>query len=314
MFSTNAPRNKRRLDDMMDIDETPPMKKSKSGDEQYLEYASEKTRLAYDGANAEGKDAILFNVANKYRPIVDELNNAGIFDLIDQLDKGCNLNGGRKKKMRGGDIPAVKAALKKLWVEIVAATFTPDNILKGVPVAVIGVANPTLAGSLFAAAKTAIGAASAVCFTSAGMTAISIGALMYLYDVKVDINSLTDLNAKDKEALTALREALQKNLKASAKFGSVAKPSEELLKKVELLKQQQEKASKAPEDATGKAAAAITTELEKVSKEAAAISETAAPPTTPAAPADAVMKTGGRKTKKRGLKKLRKTRRSMFKY
>ena len=304
----------------------------------YLEYASDKTRNDYINANDIGKAEILKNVINKYKPVVDALKSGGIFALIDQLAE-CNIgppppptmpsstmdtapDGGRRKKMRGGDLAAVKAALKKLWVEIVTATFTPDNILKAFPVAVIAGANPTLAGSLFAAAKFAVGAAAGVCLTNAGITAISVGALVYLYDVKIDINSL-NMNAADKAALIALREDLKKNLKPGGKFGSVAQPTQALLDKVEQIRNKQAAEAKAADDQAK--AAAIAAELEKTSKQAAAISDppskqaaaiaaTAAPPAAlnANAPPFVSATTGGRKTKKGGKKKMRKTRRARF--
>ena len=298
-------------------------------DDSYLQYASDRTRDAYNKADDKGKAVILKNVTNKYKPVVDALEvQGGIFDLIDQL-QDCNIDGemdtamgGRRKKMRGGDLAAVKAALKKLWVEIITATFTPDNVLKAFPVALIAGANPTLAGSLFAAAKTAVGAVAGVCLTNAGITAISVGALVYLYDVKLDINSL-NLNAADKATLTALRDDLKKNLKPGGKFGSVAQPTQALLDKVEKIRNEQAAAAKAADDKAK--AAAIAAELEKASKEAAVIAETAAPPSSPVAPPSMPTvppslppKTGGRKTKKRSMKKIRKTRRSvrtpLFKY
>lgn len=317
----------------------------------YLEYASDKTRNDYINANDIRKAEILKNVINKYKPVVDALKSGGIFDLIDQL-QDCSIGpppppppptmpppmmdttqGGRRKKMRGGDLAAVKAALKKLWVEIVTATFTPDNILKAFPVALIAGANPTLAGSLFTAAKTAVGAAAGVCLTNAGITAISVGALVYLYDVKIDINSL-NMNAADKATLTALRDDLKKNLKPGGKFGSVAQPTQALLDKVEKIRNDQAAAAKAADDKAK--AAAIAAELEKTSKEAAAISDppskqdaaiaaTAAPlnanappfvSANPNAASVVTPKTGGRRTKRGGKKKMRKTRRParVFKY
>lgn len=282
-------------------------------DDTYLQYASDTTRQRYNVADDRVKAIILYKVTKKYKPVVDALDvQGGIFDLIDQL-QDCNIyenemdtEGGRRKKMRGGDLAAVKAALKKLWVEIVTATFTPDNILKAFPVAVIAGANPTLAGSLFTAAKTTVGALAGVCLTNAGITAISVGALVYLYDLKIDINSL-NMNATDKATLTALRDDLKKNLKPGGKFGSVAQPTQALLNKVEQIRNKQAAAAKAADDKAK--AAAIAAELEKTSKEAAVIVETAAPPSSP------VATTGGRRTKKRSMKKFRKTRRNpLFKY
>jgi chaperonin cofactor prefoldin len=284
-----------------------------SSDEQYLEYASDATRARYNDADDDGKNAILTNVVNKYKPAVDELESGGVFDLIDQLDNGCNLSGGRKKKMRGGDLAAVKTALKKLWVEIVASTFTPDNVLKSLPVAVIGIANPGAAGAAFSGVKSLLGLASSVCLTSSGMTAISIGALLLLYDVKFDSSNfqLPNSNQEQLNELNALKDELKKNLpKSTGKQVAISPTPQKVLDTLKKIQDEQAKASKAAEE-TGKAAA-ITTELEKVSKETAAISETAAPPSTPTAQA------GGRKTKKRGMKKLRKTRRGirapLFKY
>jgi hypothetical protein len=298
-----------------------------SSDEQYLEYASDATRARYNDADDDGKNAILTNVVNKYKPAVDELESGGVFDLIDQLDKGCNLDdgsmtlsGGRKKKMRGGDLAAVKTALKKLWVEIVASTFTPDNVLKSLPVAVIGIANPGAAGAAFSGVKSLLGLASSVCLTSSGMTAISIGALLLLYDVKFDSSNfqLPNPNQEQLNELNALKAELKKNLpKSTGKQVAISPTPQKVLDTLKKIQDDQAKASKAAEE-TGKAAA-ITTELEKVAKETAAIADTTtAPPSTPTAQADTVMKTGGRKTKKRGLKKARKTRRGirapLFKY
>jgi hypothetical protein len=288
-----------------------------SSDEQYLEYASDATRARYNDADDDGKNAILTNVVNKYKPAVDELESGGVFDLIDQLDKGCNLSGGRKKKMRGGDLAAVKTALKKLWVEIVASTFTPDNVLKSLPVAVIGIANPGAAGAAFSGVKSLLGLASSVCLTSSGMTAISVGALLLLYDVKFGSSNfqLPNPNQEQLNELNALKAELKKNLpKSTGKQVAISPTPQKVLDTLKKIQDDQAKASKAAEE-TGKAAA-ITTELEKVAKETAAIADTtSAPPSTPTAPAvDTVMKTGGRKTKKRGLKKMRKTRRSIFKY
>jgi hypothetical protein len=292
-----------------------------SSDEQYLEYASDATRARYNSADPAGKDAILSNVVKKYKPAVDELESGGVFDLIDQLDKGCNLDdgsmtlsGGRKKKMRGGDLAAVKTALKKLWVEIVASTFTPDNVLKALPVAVIGIANPGAAGAAFSGVKSLLGLASSVCLTSSGMTAISVGALLLMYDVKFDSSNfqLPNPNQEQLNELNALKAELKKNLpKSTGKQVAISPTPQKVLDTLKKIQDEQAKASKAAEEA-GKAAA-ITTELEKVSKETAAIADTtAAPPSTPTAQA------GGRKTKKRGLKKAKKTRRStrppLFKY
>jgi hypothetical protein len=72
-----------------------------SSDEQYLEYASDATRARYNDADDDGKNAILTNVVNKYKPAVDELESGGVFDLIDQLDKGCKLaHGGQHRSTR----------------------------------------------------------------------------------------------------------------------------------------------------------------------------------------------------------------------
>lgn len=285
-----------------------------SSDEQYLEYASDATRARYNAADPAGKNAILSNVVKKYKPAVDELESGGVFDLIDQLDKGCNLNGGRKKKMRGGDLAAVKTSLKKLWVEIVASTFTPDNVLKALPVAVIGIANPGAAGAAFSGVKSLLGLASSVCLTSSGMTAISVGALLLMYDVKFDSSNfqLPNPNQEQLNELNALKAELKKNLpKSTGKQVAISPTPQKVLDTLKKIQDEQAKASKAAEEA-GKAAA-ITTELEKVSKETAAIADTtAAPPSTPTAQA------GGRKTKKRSMKKMRKTRRGirapLFKY
>ena len=293
-------------------------------DAMYIEYASDATRKRYEQeTNPVNKKAILANVVNKYKPAVDGLESGGIFALIDQLAE-CNIapetsqmditQGGRRKKMRGGDLPAVKAALKKLWVEIVTATFTPDNVMKGVPLAAIGIANPSVAGMAFSGVKSLLGFASSMCLTSTGITALSIGALLLLYDVKFDLDNfkLPNLNQAQLDQLKTLKDELKKNLKSTGKFSSVAQPTAELLKKVEQIKADQLKSTE------------IITKLNEISKEADKISDpmtTVAPPSSPVVPTvppSLPPKIGGRKTKKRGMKKFKKTRRSvrtpLFKY
>ena len=308
--------------------------------DKYMQYASDATRARYEKAKSEGKNNIVNNVINKYKPVVDGLESGGIFALIDQLAE-CKIQpestmpsstmdtstmdttpgGGRRKKMRGGDLPAVKAALKKLWVEIVTATFTPDNVMKGVPLAAIGIANPSVAGMAFSGVKSLLGFASSMCLTSTGITALSIGALLLLYDVKFDLDNfkLPNLNQAQLDQLKTLKDELKKNLKPGGKYGSVAKPPADLLKKVEQIKADQLKATE------------IITKLNTISNEAGVKAESAMPTdvphstpiavpdtTTKTAAPDTLMKTGsGRRTKKRGVKR-RKTRRGirkpLFKY
>jgi len=342
---------KRKADDeslMMNINGTPPMKKQydQATIDKFMEYASDATRARYEKAKSEGKDNIVNNVINKYKPAVDALESSGLFDLIDQLAK-CEIEpetsssmditqGGRRKKKGGaGEAKTVpvavdklgplKTALGKTAAELHALIFSFENVTKAVPITAIALVNPSTTAIIFNAAKTALGFVGSMCVTNAGITAISLATLACLYDVKFDINSLKFNNDDDKKAVIALREELKKNLKPSSKqFGSVAQTPQPLLDKVAKL--QAEEAAKAM--AIAKAAESekkaliladksnegtLIDKLNTISNEAGVKAEnampTGAPPSTPTA------QPGGRKTKKRSMKKMRKTRRTpLFRY
>ena len=336
-------------------------------DDTYLQYASDRTRDAYDKADAKGKAAILMNVTNKYKPSVDALKSSGLFDLIDQLAKDCNIEdetsqmdleqGGRRKKKGGvgepknvavGRFGAVMTALDKTAVELHAYIFSFENTTKAIPITAIALANPSTTAIIFNAAKAALGFIGSMCVTNAGITAISLATLACLYDVKFDINSLKFNSNEDKETIEALRAQLQKNLKPSTKqFGSVAQTPQALLDKVAELEAAKQALSdkvanlQKAEAAKATAIAQAKTESEKkalinadktnegnlinalntISKEAAVIAETAAPPAAlnanapPFVSATTTTSSGGRKTKKGGKKKMRNTRRKpLFKY
>jgi len=344
--------SRKRPLDTMESDGTPPMKKQydQATIDKFMEYASDATRARYEKAKSEGKDNIVNNVINKYKPAVDALESSGLFDLIDQLAK-CEIEpeptmdttqGGRRKKKGGaGEAKTVavdklgplKTALGKTAVEAHAYIFSFENVTKMVPITAIALVNPSTTAIIFNAAKAALGFVGSMCVTNAGITAISLATLACLYDVKFDINSLKFNNDDDKKAILALREQLQKNLKPSSKqFGSVAPTPKSVLDKIAKL--QAEEAAKAM-------AIAKATESEKkaliladksnegtlidtlntISNEAGVKAESAmptdAPPSSPMVAPGTTMK-AGRNTKKRGLKKMKKTRRGirkpLFKY
>jgi len=331
-----------------------PGKKTSPGDEKYLEYASDQTRVDYKTADEAGdearKDAILFNVVKKYKPAVEDLKHLGFFDLIDQLAK-CEIEpenssmdttqGGRLKKKGGVGEPKtvpvpvrvdkfapLATALGKTAVEAHAYFFSFENVTKAIPITAIALANPSTTAIIFNAAKAALGFAANMCLTNAGITAISLAVLACLYDVKFDINILK-FNDEDKKTILDLREQLHKNLKPSSKqFGTVAPTPKSVLDKIAKL--QAEEAAKAKAIAAAIAAdsesekkalilsdksneGTLIDKLNTISNEAGdSAMPTAAPPSTPTA------SSGGRNTKKRGLKKLKKTRRGIrkprFKY
>ena len=340
---------KRKADESSMMDAEPPMKKQydQATIDKFMEYASDATRARYEKAKSEGKDNIVNNVINKYKPAVDALESSGLFDLIDQLAK-CEIEpeptmdttqGGRRKKKGGAGesktvavdkLGPLKTALTKTAVEAHAYFFSFENVTKAIPIATIALVNPSTTAIIFNAAKAALGFVGSMCVTNAGITAISLATLACLYDVKFDINSLKFNNDEDKKTVLALREELKKNLKPSSKqYGTVAPTPKSVLDKIAKL--QAEEAAKAM--AIAKAAESekkaliladksnegtLIDKLNTISNEAGeSAMPTAAPPSTPTAP-DTTMKTGGRNTKKRGLKKARKTRRGirkpLFKY
>jgi len=101
---------------------------------------------------------------------------------------------------------------------------------------------------------------------------------------------------------------------ASKKYGSVRMPSAEIMAALDKL-EKAAAAEKAAADAKTAAAAEAAAAAEKEAKVAVdqtiTASQTAVDSTIPA---ETPSTTGGRKTKKRGLKRKAKTRRSLFKY
>ena len=340
----------------MESDGTPPIKKQydQATIDKFMEYASDATRARYEKAKSEGKDNIVNNVINKYKPAVDALESSGLFDLIDQLAK-CEIEpeptmdttqGGRRKKKGGAGEPKtvavpvavdklapLKTALGKTAVEAHAYFFSFENVTKAIPITAIALANPSTTAIIFNAAKAALGFVGSMCVTNAGITAISLATLACLYDVKFDINSLKFNNDDDKKAILALREQLQKNLKPSSKqFGTVAPTPKSVLDKIAKL--QAEEAAKAMAIAAASESekkalilsdksneGTLINALNTISNEAGVKAESAmptdAPPSSPMVAPDTTMK-AGRNTKKRSMKKFKKTRRGirkpLFKY
>jgi hypothetical protein len=88
--------------------------------------------------------------------------------------------GGRRKKMRGGDVPEVIAKSKELWSAVLKTMATPENAGIAVVASTVGIASPALVHSAFSVARAALGvAARAVTPETVALT--SCAALVYYY-------------------------------------------------------------------------------------------------------------------------------------
>lgn len=88
--------------------------------------------------------------------------------------------GGRRKKMRGGDVPEVISKSKELWSAILKTMATPENAGIAVVATTVGIASPALVHSAFSVARAALGVA-AQAVTPETVAFTSCAALVYYY-------------------------------------------------------------------------------------------------------------------------------------
>jgi hypothetical protein len=346
---------KRKSDDeslMMDdeslmMDDGPLTKrKSSPDDQQFLKYASDATRARYNAANPKGKDAILRNVANKYRPALEEWEAIKLTSEFQKfnIDTNASMSGGKSRKYRGGVPPAPPAPApaktnvstpvantletvisdaQRLWLSGAAALGTPGNVAATLTSVAIGIANPAAAAGMFTLANRLVGVAYGL-VTPTTFTLTVLITLLYR-----NFGHLLNKKPTEYTNLQELLSELKKNIPAAkVKYGAVAMPSPEIMAALAAL-DKLEKAA-AAEKAAADAKAASDAATAAVAKDAADTAEKEAKDAVKLSIAtsqnevDATIQagtpstTGGRKTKKRGLKKARKTRRGIrkprFKY
>lgn len=88
--------------------------------------------------------------------------------------------GGRRRKMRGGDIQEVVAKSKDLWSAVLKTMATPENAAIGLVATTVGIASPALVHSAFLVARTALDIASKA-VTPETVALTSCAALIYHY-------------------------------------------------------------------------------------------------------------------------------------
>jgi hypothetical protein len=88
--------------------------------------------------------------------------------------------GGRRKKMRGGDVPEVISKSKELWSAILKTMATPENAGIAIVATTVGIASPTLVHSAFSVARAALNIASQA-VTPETVAFTSCAALVYYY-------------------------------------------------------------------------------------------------------------------------------------
>lgn len=301
-------------------------------------------------------EAIIAKVRAKYGPGLQEWKGIEdlIFNFqnlaVEQDD--VPMQGSRRRKYRGGvptpsgqpNIPLPKMPgtptttltqnvindAKKLWLSGMAALGTPETVGTTVALGAVGIANPGAAAGAFTLANKLVGVAYGL-VTPTTFTLAVLTALLY--------RNFGDYLEKKPTPPTDLQELLselKKNLSvAKVKYGSVAMPSAEIMAALDKLEKAAaaEKAAaeaKAASDAkaaadSAAAAAAAEKEAKVAVEETIAASQTAvdatieksnAPPLNANADPFQPSKTGGRRTKRGGKKKMRKTRRParLFKY
>ena len=301
-------------------------------------------------------EAIITKVRAKYGPGLEEWKGIEDLTFNFQnlaVEQDVPMEGSRRRKYRGGvptpsgqppvnfpppKMPGTPTTTlsqvvindgKRLWLSFMAALGTPETVGTSVALGAVGVANPAAAGAAFTLANKlvglAYGLATPTTFTLAVLTALLYRNFGYLLETNETPTNLQEL-------LTELK----KNLSGTkGKYGSVAMPSAEIMAALDKL----EKAA-AAEKAAAEAKAASDAKVAADSAAAAAVAEKEAKVAveqTITAAQTSVDKTietpiaaslnpgaasfvpsgkGGRRTKRGGKKKMRKTRRParVFKY
>lgn len=324
-------------------------------DEEILKFASQKTRDRLKQLKrGPVYEAIIAKVRAKYGPGLEEWKGIEDLTFNFQnlaVEQDVPMDAGRRRKYRGGVPPPTGQPVnfpppkmpgtptttlsqvvindgKRLWLSFMAALGTPETVGTSVALGAVGVANPAAAGAAFTLANKlvglAYGLATPTTFTLAVLTALLYRNFGYLLETNETPTNLQEL-------LTELK----KNLSGTkGKYGSVAMPSAEIMAALDKLEKAaaaekaaaEAKAASDAKAATDSAAAAAVAEKEaKVAVEQTiAASQTAVDATiekSNAAPLNAnadpfqPSKIGGRRTKRGGKKKMRKTRRPrVFKY
>ena len=88
--------------------------------------------------------------------------------------------GGRRKKMRGGEVSEVIAKSRELWSAVLKTMATPENAAIGLVAGTVGIASPALVHSAFSVARAALGVA-AQAITPETVAFTSCAALVYYY-------------------------------------------------------------------------------------------------------------------------------------
>jgi len=317
-------------------------------DAEIIQFASKRTQDRLKQLKrGPAYEAIIAKVRAKYGPGLQEWK--GIEDLtfnfqnlaVQPETQDVPMSAGTRRKHRGG-VPTPMTPMtaqktsgpapvtntltqnvindaKKLWLSGMAALGTPETVGTTVALGAVGIANPGAAAGAFTLANKLVGLAYGL-VTPTTFTLVVLTALLY--------RNFGDYLEKKETPPTSLQELLtevKKNLGsavASKKYGSVRMPSPEImaaLDKLEKAAAAEKAAAEAKTAAEAQAATQAATTAETEAKVAVDQTITAAQTAVDTTiPAGTPSTTGGRNTKKRGLKKARKTRRGirkpLFKY
>jgi hypothetical protein len=310
-------------------------------DKELLQFASQKTRKRLEQSKGTpAYEAIIANVRAKYGPGLEE------WKVIQELtsnfqnlavEQDVPMEGSRRRKYRGGgppppgqpvNIPPPKMPgtptttlsqvvindAMRLWLSFTAALGTPETVGTSVALAAVGVANPAAAGAAFSLANKLVGLAYGLA-TPTTFTLTVLTALLYRNFGNLLEKKETPTNLQ--ELLTKLKENLNV---AKVKYGAVAMPSAEImaaLDKLEKAAAAEKAAAEAKAASDAKAAADSAAAAAVAEKEAkVAVEQTITAAQTSVDKTIETPSTAGRRTKKGGKKKMRKTRRParVFKY
>jgi hypothetical protein len=132
-------------------DETKPFPSSNAAEK--IEAAREKGRQIVEEKDAA--DALLGIKNTELTPEqIAEFESAAYTAVDEELGKF--ITGGKRKKMRGGEVSEVIAKSSELWKAVLKTVGTPDNAAIAIVGTTVGIASPALVHTAFSVARTAL--------------------------------------------------------------------------------------------------------------------------------------------------------------
>jgi len=169
----------------------PAVRERKTELDQYSPFPSSNAAEKIQAAKEEGRqivqeqdaaDALLGIKKLQLTPEqIAEFESAAYPAIDEELAKfQTQSTGGKRKKMRGGEVSEVIAKSSELWKAVLKTVGTPDNAAIAIAATSVGIASPALVHTAFSVARTALGVA-ARAITPETVAFTSCAALVYYY-------------------------------------------------------------------------------------------------------------------------------------